>query len=211
MKEEEYISIWGRASIGGVKTSLLPARLLVEHDCIKLQAFLGTYYFPKEFVFSIKNESNNKIAIRHVIYDYPAEIVFSGEDIARRIQKTRFSASINTQSYKKTAPDSNPLKAWVFIALFLLWYVQRLFQSLFLWEDGGEASLIVTVAINLLFCTSLLFSKELQKMTLKPERKFADIRCTTFAFSIGYLLLLIWIILAPSLCEKYWFLCEPNN
>jgi hypothetical protein len=207
-----YPSLWGRASVGGVYTALIPARLLIKDGCIELKAFLGTYCFPEKFVISIEKIADDKVSIHHVVHDYPSAIIFTGKNVFHEIQKTGFSPSAHVNSLDKIFSnkiflDNNPLKLWVFVSVPSIWYVHRLLP----WDQGGRILLISTVAIYTVSCVTLLLSKEAQKMVLKPERRFSEIRCAVVSFAIAHLILLLFIIAEPALCMQYEFICEPDS
>ena len=158
MASEKQTSVWGRAFIGGNKTSLFPALLTVESRYIKMFAFFGTYYFPSKFVSSIEEVSDNTIVIHHVISDYPAAVLFSGRNIIREVHKAGFLSCPNPNRHDKSTPDENPLKLWVPIASSLLFFLQGGLP----WTKGGRSMLIAVLSIHALYCMALLLSKELQ-------------------------------------------------
>lgn len=175
--------MYGKAVVGGTKTSIFPALLEVKNDAVKLHAFLGVYDFPSKFVLSIERIKCDSISINHVISDYPDHITFSSQNIYERIQRTGLMSTIgNTSVYEPIKRDRNPLKAWFWSTVTLLSVVGASLP----WEESGKGLIVLSYSILTSFNIVLLRSKELQKLILKPERRFSEVRGLVVAFALWF-------------------------
>lgn len=200
------VSIWGKASIGGIETFIFPARLSAANKVVKIQTVFGSYWFPDDSVVSITESSDSEVSINHVIKEYPRKIVFkSRRNPLHYIQSSGFSSLANARSIKRISTEGTAVKAWVPRVICTLCGLSTAIP----FEDGRTEAVILTLGINIAFGLSLFFSRAVRMLVLKPGRYFSEIVFKTIFLLITASLLLLTFIFGPPLCDRYDFLCQP--
>jgi hypothetical protein len=204
---ETWVTLWGRASIDGVYSNLIPAKLRVSKDLIELQAFFGTYYFPKELVVFIEKKSNSKISFQHTVKNYPTEIIFLNINAFCTIQKQGYFSTADVKSGRLIPHVGSSLKGWVWTSICVFWNLVYLLP----WDEKTQKIYaLAVVSICIVLFIIILLSKKAQLIALKPERYSCKLHREIFVFlAIAFVFFLI-IISDPYLCNKFEYFCKPE-
>ncbi|MCP4443152.1 MAG: hypothetical protein GY810_29950 [Aureispira sp.] len=174
------------------------AKLKVERTKLELSVFIiGNYSFAPQDIISIEPYRvipilGTGIKINHRVKDYKKDIIFwtfsNPEMLIAKIKNIGFLGKIDSTISKedqlvfaKQDRGLNPIKKPFFVGAVILWNLLFITDILKHFNDPDNTEMLglgATIALGLLFLGSLLtyFSKSFQKLILKEERDFNDIR-----------------------------------
>ena len=187
----------GGAIIGSIRISFPSATLIVDHKMITLRVFLlETYKFPNKLVTSIEKLGYARIAIHHVIPDYPVKIIFILDDasnIIQAIQETGFSPSCPIRGDIHVLRGGLPIH-WQIIPIIFLWWNCLLLLGIRYPEMIVPFPVIALLGI-LSGCILILKSSKVQEVVLKPGRSIGEIKSLVILIALLDIFFLIVMLL----------------
>ena len=157
---------------------------------------MGVYKFPDKLVTSIEKLGYSRIAIYHIIPDYPVKMIFisdNASNIIQAIQETGFSPSCPIRGDIHVLRGGLPVH-WQIIPIAFLWWNCLLLLGIRYPEMIVPFPVIALLGI-LLGCILILKSLKVQEVVLKPGRSIGEIKSLVILIALLDIFFLIVMLL----------------